>query len=232
VSKKTGEVRAEHPREKWRPVRGRHRSALHLHFDDSAPVRRETCGSNLGVVADCNNSARCSTCACQHPLSTGQIVQSCLFGLPFFQKTPCSITDRIRPGGRRLPTSPRGRPESAWPFAHWANAVFFGSLALSKAAELGPRKPTRHSVYRTLPLLTRPGSYGLRVRDRLAAVQVPRVAAFGQSRPTRAWRPSGVTATALTLPYWFLKVRSVSPVPKSQSRNLPGTNRNADANLT
>jgi hypothetical protein len=42
-----------------------------------------------------------------------------------------------------------------------------------------------------------------------------RVAAFGQSRADAAWRPSGVTATALTVLVWLLSVRSVSPVPKS-----------------
>jgi hypothetical protein len=139
------------------------------------------------VVADCNNSARCSTCACQHPFSTEQIVQSCLCGLPFFQKTPCSIADRIRPGGRRLPISPRGRPESAWPFAHWANAVFFGPLALSKSHSRSARSQEADTALSLSDVtITEPtGSYGLRVSGSFGRCLSPRVAAFGQSRPTR-----------------------------------------------
>jgi hypothetical protein len=66
------------------------------------------------------------------------------------------------------------------------------------AAAFGPTKPTRHGVHRTLPLRTRPCSYGLRVCGSFGRCPSLRVAAFGQSTADAAWRPSGVTATALT----------------------------------
>jgi hypothetical protein len=61
-------------------------------------------------------------------------------------------------------------------------------------------------------------TYGLRVCGSSGRRPSLRVAAFGQSWADTAWRPSGVSATALMGLVWLLSVRSVSPVPKSQSR--------------
>jgi hypothetical protein len=88
---------------------------------------------------------------------------------------------------RKSQPGSRDRAESAWPFAHWANAVFFGlRLALSKSQSRSARSQEADTALSLSDdTTTDQARMDFECVDRLAAIQVPEFAAFDQSRPTR-----------------------------------------------